>query len=51
MRPQLPSKRPGQNGLFHQVDLAQNVFGDFLGLLFLGKKIVKDVDKFLLFSN
>ncbi|PWL60377.1 MAG: hypothetical protein DBY37_08510 [Desulfovibrionaceae bacterium] len=48
MRPQLPPKRPGQNGLFHQVDLAQSIFGGFSDVPFLRKKIIKDADNFLL---
>ena len=51
MRPQLPPKRPGQNGLFHQVDLAQSIFGGFSDVPFLRKKIIKDADNFLLFGE
>ena len=46
-----PPKRPGQNGLFHQADLAQSIFGGFSDVPFLRKKIIKDADNFLLFGE
>ena len=39
----------GEDGFFDEVDLFENFFGSFLGLLLFGNEVVKNVDDFGLF--
>ena len=39
----------GEDGFFDEVNLFENFFGGFLGLLFFGEEVVEDADDFGLF--
>ena len=46
---QLAAEGTGEDGFFDEVDLFQNPFGGFFGLLLLFKKVIKNADDFALF--
>ena len=48
---QLAAEGAGEDGFFNEVDLCQHPFGNFLGLLFFGEKVIEAADYFGLLTN